>query len=417
MSNRYYIPALRGRFGDWAYYSTLMTLEQVAQRIDFARDIHTSSSLSELIQRELLEGRANEIAQYIQQNEDRFFNSLVVAIYGGSPGWHQLDVSAKSEDISREDLDDTALFSIGYLSLTNEEKIFALDGQHRLAGIQVALDAGADFRDNELPVIFVAHHNNPEGLRRTRKLFTTLNKQAKPVKKSEIIALDESDAMAISTRFLVENHEFFNAGQIDTLRKQANLAPGNISHFTTIINLYDVLSIILPHVKDRLSKEKASELRVYRPSDETISEYNDFSGKYFEDLAGLFDELGTYFSSEDKSAVLREMRTEDGGHVLFRPIGLKIFSRVLMELRRSLSYEEGMRELAKLPVNLNEAPYADTIWNTHRRTLDTRREAICRDVLLYMLGRGKKRSELKARYARALEVPEEDIELPEMVID
>jgi len=94
MTERRFIPALRGRFGDWAFYSTLMRLSDVADRIDFAQQIHESRALSELIQRELKEGRAQEIARYLRANEDRFFNSLVVAIYGGSPGWHELDVKA-----------------------------------------------------------------------------------------------------------------------------------------------------------------------------------------------------------------------------------------------------------------------------------------------------------------------------------
>lgn len=415
MSSRYLIPCLRGRFGDWAYYSTLMTLEQVAERIDYARDIHTSTALSDLIQRELKDGRPREIAEYLQKNEDRFFNSLVVAIYGGNPGWHELDISANSDVIETENLDDTALYSMGYLSLTNEERIFALDGQHRLAGIKEALGINSELGSEELSVIFVAHHNTTEGLRRTRKLFTTLNKQAKPVKKSEIIALDEADIMAIATRHLVENHRYFNESQIDLMRKQANLAPNNFSHFTTIINLYDVLCVVFAHIKNRFDNEKASQLRLYRPADEIVQEYNEFAEKYFEELASEFPALTTYFDSQDKEKVLREYRAKDGGHVLFRPIGLLIFSKVMAELRSKRSYAESLKMINKLPTNLNEPPYANTIWNTHSRTIDSRREAVCRDVLLYMLGQGKKLDDLKRRYARALEVNVESIELPDKV--
>ncbi len=128
------------------------------------------------------------------------------------------------------------------------------DGQHRLAGIKQALGAECSLADEELPVIFVAHHNTPEGLRRTRKLFTTVNKHAKAVKKSEIIALDESDVVAIVTRHLVENHPYFSDGQVDILRKQPNLAPGDVKHFTTIINLYDTLDVLLLRVHKRIKR-------------------------------------------------------------------------------------------------------------------------------------------------------------------
>jgi hypothetical protein len=39
-----------------------------------------------------------------------------------------------------------------------------------------------------------------KGLQGTRRLFTTLNRYAKHVHKTEILALDEADAMAILTR-------------------------------------------------------------------------------------------------------------------------------------------------------------------------------------------------------------------------
>lgn len=412
MSERFYLPSLRGRFGDWAYYATLMKLEQVANRIDYAKDIHSSERLSELIQRELRGGRAREIRDYLRTNNDRFFNSLVVAIYDGSPGWHELDISPQGDDINPEDLDDTALHSIGFLSITNDEKIFALDGQHRLAGIQEALKDDPELGSEELSVIFVAHHNTPQGMQRTRKLFTTLNKQAKPVKKSEIIALDESDVMAIATRHLVENHQYFNDGQIDHMRTQANLPPSDVQHFTTIINLYDVLSTIFPHVKERMSGKEAQKLKLYRPDDEKLEEYLSFAGRFFEDFAKQFPKLDEYFSSKDRPSVLKEARTEHGGHILFRPAGLTIFSGVLKELRSSSPYTEAMEMLSKLPVQLNEAPYVDTLWNPHQKTMNTRHAALCRDVLLYMLGRGKNIQKLKERYARAIEKPVEEVDLP-----
>ncbi len=415
MTKRHYVPALRGRFGDWAYYSTLMTMQQVATRVSYAQEIHSSQSLSELIQRELKEGRAKEIAEYIGKNGDRFFNSLVVAVYGGSPGWHELEVTA-GEDVKSEELDDTALYSIGYLSLTSEEKIFALDGQHRLAGIQQALKKDSALGDEELSVIFVAHHNNAEGLRRTRKLFTTLNKQARPVKKSEIIALDESDMMAIATRHLVETHKYFNDGQIDVMRKQANLAPNNTQHLTTIISLYDVLNVILPHVKERLDREKAYQLKVYRPSDDKVHEYNAFAEKFFQDFAKTFPALKRYFEAKNREPILKEMRTDAGGHVLFRPLGLLIFAKILRELRKTMTYQDALKTIAKLPVNMDEEPYADTIWNTHRKTIEARREAVCREVLLYMLGRVKKGEELRRKYARALEQPEVKVTLPDKIV-
>jgi DNA sulfur modification protein DndB len=194
--SRHFLPALRGRFGDWAYYSCLMSLRDLSERVTFAEEIHKSKGLSQLIQRQLKSGRSRDIAKYLKTNTERFFNSLVVAVYGGDPAWHQLDEirPQKKSELDIAAVSEDAIASIGFLSFTGEEQLFALDGQHRLAGIQLAVKSDATLGEDEVSVIFVSHQNTEKGLRRTRRLFTTLNKTAKAVSKGEIIALDESDA-------------------------------------------------------------------------------------------------------------------------------------------------------------------------------------------------------------------------------
>jgi DNA sulfur modification protein DndB len=85
---RQYYPALRGKFGDWIYYSCLMSMSEVTTRLSFADEIYKSEKLSEWIQRKLQSGRDQEISNYLQRESQRFFNSLVVAIYRGDPTWH-----------------------------------------------------------------------------------------------------------------------------------------------------------------------------------------------------------------------------------------------------------------------------------------------------------------------------------------
>lgn len=417
MTTRHYLPALRGRFGDWAYYSTLMPMGEIAARINFADDLHEKKNLSSLIQRELKGDRANEIAEYIRSNDDRFFNSLVVAIYGGNPQWHPFDVKPAATDISIDDLDVTARYSVGYLSLTEDEKVFALDGQHRLAGIKQAVENDGSIGKEELSVIFVAHHSSLEGLRRTRKLFTTLNKQAKPVKKSEIIALDEADIIAIVTRHLVENHPYFNDDQVDVLRKQPNLVHGDVAHFTTIINLYDTLDIILLRGWKRLGAAKAAEFKGRRPGDNEINEFISYAGRFIEQLGNAFPDLGVYFTatSNMRSTILVKMRSAELGHILFRPIGLQMFSQILAVLMGKATMEESMALLQSLPTRLSGPPYADTIWNPIAETVENKRRSLCRDVLLYMIGRWRGEADsLLGRYAVALGKAPGETKLPRL---
>lgn len=108
-----------------------------------------------MIQRELKKDRQKSIGEYLLNDSEAFFNAIVVAIYEGEPKWHPFD-SIQPNDIDTNDINipDYALESMGYLSLTKEEKIFALDGQHRLSGIKYALDKNPEIGTQQIPVIF-----------------------------------------------------------------------------------------------------------------------------------------------------------------------------------------------------------------------------------------------------------------------
>ena len=47
------LPALRGIMGNRAYYSCLMTLRELATRVNYAKEIHANESLSDMIQKAL----------------------------------------------------------------------------------------------------------------------------------------------------------------------------------------------------------------------------------------------------------------------------------------------------------------------------------------------------------------------------
>ena len=85
------------------------------------------------------------------------------------------------------DVSDDTEDSVGFLSSAGNEKIFAVDGQHRLAGMEEALRREGDLGVEEVSLVLVAHQNTAAGRERTRRLFTTLNKTAVPVGKGELL--------------------------------------------------------------------------------------------------------------------------------------------------------------------------------------------------------------------------------------
>ena len=411
---RSYYPALRGKFGDWVFYSCLMSMQEVTQRLSFADEIHKSKKLSDWIQRQLKKGRSKEISDYLHREKQRFFNSLVVAIYGGDPAWHGFsNFRPQTKDIQLADVPSDVENSVGFLSFAGEEHIFAIDGQHRLAGMKEAIKKTPELGRDEVSLLLVAHATTNLGQERTRRLFTTLNKTAKPVGKGDIIALDENDVMAIATRYLVENDPWFSQERIKF--SQTDNLPLNAPEFTTIGNLYDVLTTLF--TKCGPDARSLAELRFVRPNDKILGEYMRLAKRYFRGLAARFPPLYKYFhvSPDRASRLVSRCRTAAGGHVLFRPVGLRIFVEITGILVHSgKTLDAALKLMEQLPVNLSEEPYVGVIWQTTGKMTPAGR-TLCRRLLLYMLGHEKNATDLQIKYARVLGVATDQAKLPKVI--
>lgn len=410
------LPALRGIMGNWVYYSCLMNLEELSSRVNFAEEVHKNRNLSDMIQRQLESDRSTQIAQYLKSQKERFFNSLVIATYGGQPNWHAISsVKQKSKGHDLNNLDEDTIASVGFLTFHGDEKLFALDGQHRLAGIKKAVNAGLDQRPlDEVSVIFVAHEVTKKGLERTRRLFTTLNKTARPVSKGDIIALDEDDVMAICVRRLIEDTDLFSGDRVAFVASN-NMPVKNATSLTTIGNLYDVLMILFTNTHWDLKERKSSLLRS-RPKDEVLDQYFEYAKHYFELMRENFAELGAFFSAENPQTVVAKNRGSHGGKVVFRPVGLEIITQIVARLTKDVSLQEAVKRAAKLPRDLISPPYRSLMWDTGKKTITNAHKATLREVLLHMLGNYAKwdSAALLVRYRR--ETGDDAIKLPKPVL-
>ena len=248
-------PAIKAKMGRWDYYLVRMSMREISQNVRYAEEIYGPTQLSEAIQRGLNTARATSlIARYLARHEDRFFGSIVVAVLGGEPRWHP--VSLEDDPQFRILSGDNRLAeSFGVLTFDGNENYYALDGQHRLAAIRSLLDgetefsAPQDFRDEEVSVLIVTPRqleDAEEFMIRYRRLFGHLNRYAKPMSQYDNIIMDEDDALAIVTRRIVSQHEFFRtytASQFDSARvkmKPGKNLPAGSQHFTSLENLYEM---------------------------------------------------------------------------------------------------------------------------------------------------------------------------------
>lgn len=397
--NKLLLPALRGVIGDWVYYSCLMPIPELAARVDYAQNIHNDNALSKMIQRSLEGPRAEHIASYLEKTEERFFNSLVLATYDGRPEWLEIgDFKAKTDDSLNDFISENTKDTLGFLSLSGDEKIFAVDGQHRLSGIKKAIANKTSFGDERLSVIFIAHSEKKR--ERTRRLFTTLNKTAKPVKKSDIIALDEDDTMAIITRRLIENNSWFSSPKI-LINASENIPATNRVCLTTISNLYDILKLIFKH---KINEKSDVKLRFYRPSDNELDSYYHYAEKFFTALANAFPEIKELFLSNEPTLVTQQYRGEHGGHILFRPAGLSIFTNTAIAFAKhhDISLAEAVQKLSIIPIQLNSKPYRNIIWDPIRGKMIVTGKKTMTDLLCYLVGIPVSVEKLSVSYAKSL---------------
>jgi DNA sulfur modification protein DndB len=374
-------PALRCVMGDWVYYITYLTFADVSYWIKKTDQIHKSENLRDMIQRQL-SSRATPIADYLVNQKERFFNSIVVGVYGGAPQWYPVEVG-DSPTVEVE-LDEESSQSIGLLMLDGAEDLFAIDGQHRVEAIKQALKNDPTLSGEELSVVFVSHQDSPAGKLRTRRLFSTLNRYAKPVSKGEIVALDEDDAFAIVTRRLVEDFPLLKGFVF--FGKTAPLSPSDNKHLTSILAIYEICQAIFIPIIDRKAQQKYKSLKILRPSDQILEQVYDLQVLYWETLKKYFPEYEILFSSESEEKLVTRFRSQAGGHLMFRPAGQIAFARaVRISIDRGATMEEAVSKLSSLPMNIGEPPWQYVLWDPSTRKITRVSPLLPESVLLYLV--------------------------------
>src|SRR5690606_32263313 len=125
------LPAIRSKVGDWVMYVTSMSFKDVQRLVGAPDEVHERKGLSDWIQREAIDKHADDIANYIDQNPQRFLGSLIIGIYDGDPNWAPLNIKFNTDHLEvTEDQKEQIEGKLGLLHLTGKEKLFAIDGQH-----------------------------------------------------------------------------------------------------------------------------------------------------------------------------------------------------------------------------------------------------------------------------------------------
>ena len=405
------VPVIRGTMGGREYYIGKMTFQELAAKVQFFSDLETSRDLDALLQRELSK-RAEDMTNYLLRQPERFYGAIIVAAWGGRPAY----VQVKMQDHPLLDDD----FEYGLLKFDGKQEYFALDGQHRLRSIKDAIEKDPHLRREEVSVVFVTHERTEEGNIKTRRLFHTLNRYARPTTTGENIALDEDNVVSISTRMLLNSGmPSFSAKYMELVRK--NLTSTQSGKFTSLTALYDfnlsVLEAVYTFKRDYLR---------YRPDASHVEHVFSAISSLWIEIRKRFDEFET-LESEMKSP--GDIREPDGdpsqGHLLFRPLGLRIYGQVLahaLHEEESLPIAVGsevdpkiwqgaLDRVSALPLTLGSLPWRGTIFRNNK--METAARSLALRLACYMLGLGQIDSaKLLVDYSGHLD--DESAELPRL---
>ena len=364
-------------------------------------DDHGRIMVSERIAEELKQRapdwtRQPELAAYLLHDKQRKFSTILAVVCPPwvddpkNPNWGA-DGCAVENAIRVEALDTEGKVCLIDL---HDTFIYALDGQHRVMGIQGVMairdrdrlelrrrdgtftnkiyerdELMNRFRINtaELQALLtesisveyipavLAGETREEANRRVRDVFVCINSYAKKTKAGENILLDESDGFSIVARRIGTSHSLFKTDSQD----RVNWANNNISkasvYFSTLDTIRSIGERYLPGIDDSVYGGWKPMFRDQVPLRPTESDLD----RGYDDLSRLFDlaeGMPVFQNLLRGDSVIDAREFPDGknqnrkGHLMLRPVGQQVFARAISAVmeKGSLSWSDLKYRLERL---------------------------------------------------------------------
>lgn len=342
---------IRGKMGRTTYYICKMAAGELIDKVGVAGELPEwpDMTIEEKMQRECdIRRVVEEIVPYVTGDPDRFFSSLIVDIYSGFEGI-RFEPLSKITGI----LPDAYAFPVadmGFITLPGKERLIALDGQHRLLSLKIAikgitgvpggtkafaamngLQAHPELAGEELCVILVEHTDTTK----IRKIFNKINKYAKQTSRSDNIIMSDDDTFAvIARRLFTEGGPLAPINGIELVNWKSNTLPQRSKNLTTLSALYTIAETIL-----RDQKLSAKTL----PDSETLEEaYQTIAAFWRETLDGV-QAYRKYLELTRSNKPVSNLREEN---LLLKPVTQMALAHVaLMAQRKGVNWKSVVKKL------------------------------------------------------------------------
>lgn len=430
------------------------TLEWFAGRVHFASGLPLlqkkynpetdnteidADTIDEIQQRPLDWSRQAPLVQYLTARKNHKFPPVLVVInqpWVDNPKAAEWDSQGRATKSTTEftalDKDD----KVGLLNLSEENvTIYALDGQHRLMGVQGLMeliktgklqrykkdktayetfitlaDLVEQYRvepaylqslpKEKIGIEFIcavaAGETREEARRRVRSIFVHVNLMAAPLSKGQLAQLNEDDGFSIVARKIAVNHPLLEQQQ--TRKPRVNWNSATVAANSTVLTTLQAIK----EMSERYLGQKYSHwkpldkgLIPMRPEDEELKEGIQEFRKLFDYLASLV----SYKLLEDEAtpAFRRFSFEKDGGegNMLFRPVGQVALAQALgiLVFKKGLSLADIFKKLQKFDRSggFSGMEYPQSLWygvlyDPNKKRVQVAGRDLAAKLLIYILG-------------------------------
>ena len=344
----------KAKLGSTVYYIGNMRAGELIDNVGFAAELPEWSEMTadEKMQRQPDITRViNEIVPYVIEDPDRFFNSLIIDVFSG---YDELDfepVSQVAKDLPKAY--QIPMQDMGFLTLPGKERLIALDGQHRLLSLRIAirgvygLPAGAkvpsttkslephpELADEEVSIILVEHKDN----QKIRKIFNKVNKYARQTSRGDNIITSDDDIYAVIARKLFSDGEVLAPiGKCELVNWKSNTLSQRSKQLTTVSALYTIAETIL--------KEKGYSSKLLPSQEEQEVSYEEIVEFWRELLAetDVYKEYLELTKADKPVSLLREQ------NLLMKPVTQMALAHVAaLAKKKGVSWKEVVAKLNKV---------------------------------------------------------------------
>ncbi|MEC4815404.1 MAG: DGQHR domain-containing protein [Scytonema sp. PMC 1069.18] len=435
-------------------YISSVTLEWFARRVNFASCLPLlqkkynpqtdnveidADSIDEVQQRPLDWSRQAPLVQYLAARKHHKFPPVLVVInqpWVDNPKAPEWDGEGRAIKSTTEftPLDKDGRF--GLLNVSEENvTIYALDGQHRLMGVQGLMELLKTgklqrYRKDKTPYgtvmtvsnLIEQYHVSPDNLDslpheeigieficavgagetreqarlRVRSIFVHVNLMAVPLSKGQLAQLNEDDGFSIVARKIAITHPLLE--QREDRKPRVNWNSATVAAKSTVLTTLQALK----EMSEKYLGQKFLHWKPFdkglipmRPEDEELEEG-------MRDFQTLFDYLATLSSYtileyEDTPALRRFSFEKDGGegNLLFRPVGQVALAQALgiLVFKMGISLEDIFKKLRKFDreggfsgMEHPKSLWYGVLYDPNKKRVQVAGKDLAAKLLVYLLG-------------------------------